>query len=358
MTVSNQQYVPYITVVMPVRNEARFISNTLDQLLSQDFPADRYEIIVVDGMSDDNTRDIVTEIAQKNHMLHLLDNPKRLSSAGRNIGFKKGKGDYFIVVDGHCYIPDDQLFNNIVSSFEKSGADCLGRPQPLDPPELTNFQKAVALARGSKFGHGGDSLIYDEYEGFASPVSNGAVYTRKVFAEIGYVDENFDAAEDVEFNYRIERADLTCYTSPKLTIRYYPRESLLGLFRQMSRYGQGRRKFVKKHPRALTFNQLIPALFVAGLFCLFCAIVIYGWTGILMPLIVILAPYIFYLLLLTGITINFLFKNNIRYVFQIPIILFVIHFALGYGFLIKATQSSCYFDTCQLDNSEASGRPS
>ena len=148
--------VPFITVVMPVRNEARFIVATLGQLLGQEYPPDRYEILVADGMSDDGTQAIVQEIAASNPQVRLLENSKRLSSAGRNVGFRNGIGVYFLVVDGHCFIPDNQLFNNMVDCFVKSGADCLGRPQTLDPPGLTHFQTAVALARESRLGHGGD----------------------------------------------------------------------------------------------------------------------------------------------------------------------------------------------------------
>jgi len=79
------------------------------------------------------------------------------------------------------------------------------------------------------------------------------------------VDEQFDACEDVEFNYRVEQAGMTCYTSPKLTIQYYPRENLRALWRQMVRYGEGRFLFIRKHPKALTGNRLIPVGFAVGL---------------------------------------------------------------------------------------------
>lgn len=342
----------FITVVMPVRNEARFIADTLGQLLSQDYPADRYEIIVADGMSDDGTREIVQDLAQKHPQIHLLDNSKCLSSAGRNVGFKSGRGDYFLVVDGHCYIPDNQLFRNVVDCFKKSRADCLGRPQPLDPPGLTDFQKSVALARASRLGHGGDSLIFGEYEGFASPVSNGAAYTRQVFEKVGYVDENFDAAEDVEFNYRVELAGLNCYTSPLLTVRYYPRENLSGLFRQMLRYGKGRRRFTRKHPQALTVNQLIPAVFATGLFCFICSLVAFSITGALVPLSLMAIPYSLYLLLVAAVTIKLAINDGVRYAVPVPVIIFTIHFALGCGFLKETIQSLCSSNTAQFSSSE------
>lgn len=328
---------PFITIVMPVRNEERFITDTLQQLLVQDYPADRFEVIVADGMSDDATRQIVTNIAMQHPQVRLLDNPRQRSSAGRNIGFKNGKGDIFLVVDGHCFIPDNQLLKNTVSCLEKSGADCLGRPQPLDPPGLTEFQKAVALARASKLGHGGDSLIFGEYEGFASPVSNGATYRKYVFEKAGYLDEAFDACEDVEFNYRVEQAGFTCYTSPGLTIRYYPRENLQGLMRQMTRYGSGRRRFTKKHPKALTLNQLIPAGFVTGLFFLF---IIGGLATLIdtlrLPLLFMSAFYGFYAVLLTVESVRIAAKNGWQYLRWLPLIIVTIHFGLGWGFVRQA----------------------
>lgn len=332
--------VPFITVVMPVRNEVRFIADTLGQILAQEYPSDRYEILVADGMSDDGTQALVQKIAANNPQIRLLENPKRLSSAGRNIGFRNGQGDYFLVVDGHCFIPTDNLLRNVADCFEKSGADCLGRPQPLDPPGLTDFQKSVALARASRLGHGGDSLIFGEYEGFASPVSNGAAYTRQVFEKVGYVDENFDAAEDVEFNYRVEQAGLKCYTSPLLTVRYYPRENFSGLFRQMLRYGKGRKRFTRKHPQALTINQLIPAAFVTGLFCFICTLVASIITGALVPLILMAIPYGIYLLLVIATMIKIAISDGVKHAIPVPGIIYVIHFGLGWGFVRQTLNDS------------------
>lgn len=255
---------PFISLVMPVRNEARFIAATLAQLLAQDYPQDRFEILVIDGMSDDGTRSIVSQLAGTDSRIRLLDNPRRRSSAGRNVGFRAGRGDYFVVVDGHCHIPTDRLLRSIAECFAKSGAYCLGRPQPLDPPGLSLFQQAVALARASRLGHGGDSLIYGQYEGYSSPVSNGAAYRREIFERVGYVDEGFDACEDVEFNYRVQQAGFSAYTSPALTVRYFPRENLTSLFAQMRRYGRGRTRFYLRHPRGLSLTALAPPLFVGG----------------------------------------------------------------------------------------------
>lgn len=326
--------VPFITSVMPVRNEARFIGATLERLLEQEYPPERFEILVVDGMSDDGTRQIVEAVAASHQQVRLIDNPRRWSSAGRNLGFKSGRGDFFLVVDGHCHIPDRQLFQSVVACFLKSGADCLGRPQPLDPPGLTRFQKAIALGRATRLGHGGDSLIYREFEGFCSPVSNGAVYTRRVFDLVGYLDETFDAAEDVEFNYRLQKAGLSSYSSPLLTVRYYPRESLSALFRQMRRYGIGRRRFIRKHRDALTLNQLVPALFTLGL-VLFVLAGAYTWfTGKgEMVTVTFAVAYLAYALAVLFESLRMALKEGVCYGLLLPFILVTIHLGLGIGFI-------------------------
>jgi succinoglycan biosynthesis protein ExoA len=331
---------PFITIVMPVRNEARFIRKTVNQLLTQEYPQSRYEILVADGESTDETREIIREISQNHPQVVLMNNPGRLPSSGRNVGFKNGKGDIFVIVDGHCYIPDNQYLNAVVLCLEKSQADCLGRPQPLDPPDLTPFQKAVALARASRIGHSGDSLIYSTVEGYVSPVSNGFAYKRNIFQKVGCVDEEFDACEDVEFNYRLEKVGLKCYMSPELLVKYYPRENITGLFRQMSRYGQGRLKFVKKHPETLNLNQVIPALFVSGLLLwALSGLGLLGFSGshLLHPVALTFMGLSFlyglYCLVVISLSLCLGFKKGWLYFKFLPFIFFFIHFGLGYGFL-------------------------
>jgi glycosyltransferase involved in cell wall biosynthesis/cellulose synthase/poly-beta-1,6-N-acetylglucosamine synthase-like glycosyltransferase len=326
---------PFITVVMPVRNEARFIADTLGQLLRQDYPRERFEILVADGMSDDGTREIVARIAGEDGRVRLLNNPKKRSSAGRNVGFKAGQGDYFVVVDGHCHIPDDQFLRNISDCFEKSGAHCLGRPQPLDPPGLTPFQQSVALARASRLGHGGDSLIYGEFEGFASPVSNGAAYRREIFDKIGYVDEAFDACEDVEFNYRVEQAGLKAYTSPKLTVRYFPRENLSALVGQMRRYGRGRTRLYRKHPGLLSLSALVPACFAGGV-AAFVALLgldlVFGFSAFLSFVFFALGLALLAYAALVGVsTVRICRESGWDHVWRVPFVFLLVHGGLGLG---------------------------
>src|SRR5262249_22109703 len=96
--------VPFISVIVPVRHEASHVAHTLERLFAQDFPTDRFEVLVADGRSTDETRTIVTALTHRFANLRLLDNPNQWSSAGRNVAAKAARGDVILLVDGHCEI--------------------------------------------------------------------------------------------------------------------------------------------------------------------------------------------------------------------------------------------------------------
>lgn len=236
-----------LSVVMPVWNEEKFLSQTLDQLYLQDFPLDKLEIIIAEGGSTDRTREIAESYKKQFAGLKVYDNTGRLPSTGRNVGVRNSTAPYILILDGHTYIPTKSFLKDIIATFETSEADCLCRPQPLTPPDINEFQRVVALCRASRLGHNPGSDIYSEKEDFTDPTSSGAMYKRDVFDKIGYFDENFDACEDVDFNHRVKMAGLRSYISPKLRVFYYPRDSIQGLWKQMNRYGLGRFRFSQKH---------------------------------------------------------------------------------------------------------------
>lgn len=256
---------PFITVIVPVRNEARCIERTLTRLVEQQYPADRFEIIVADGRSTDDTVAIVECMGNRFGHIRVLDNPGRLSSAARNLGVQHGRGDLFIVVDGHCDIADPLYLQNLADEFERTGADCLGRPQPLEIDSPSALQQAIALARRSWLGHNPGSFIYSSQPQFVKASSVAVAYRREVFQRVGLFDEQFDACEDVEFNTRVDAAGMKCWFSPAIAVHYHPRSSVRGLFFQMARYGRGRLRLAHKHPHALTLPALAPMAFVAGL---------------------------------------------------------------------------------------------
>ena len=254
----------FISVIMPVRNEARFIGRTLTQLVTQNYDHERFEIIVVDGESTDDTPDLVAEFVKRHQNVHLYTNPQRLGSAARNIALQEARGDVVVLVDGHCEIEDRQYLSKLADAFERSGADCVGRPQPLDVSGASTLQRAIAAARSSSLGHHPDSFIYSSAEGFVPAKSVAVAYRRSVFETVGLFDEHFDACEDVELNHRIDRAGLRCFFTPEVAVHYAPRSTLGGLFRQLVRYGRGRVRLLRKYPETFSLMGFLPAFFLIG----------------------------------------------------------------------------------------------
>lgn len=320
---------PFISVIVPIYNEQEFIADTLMQIASQDYPQERYEVLVIDGMSSDLTREIAASKSDLFMNYRMLDNPRRLSSAARNIGFKNAQGEYIIIIDGHIYIENRRLFRDMVEIFAETGLEVLSRPQPLTPPGNSYFQNAVAYARGSFVGHGIDSTIYDmEYTGPVNPSSSGAMYRRDVMNTIGYFDESFDAAEDYEYNFRLARNNKQSYTSPRLAIYYYPRNKLGELFMQMRRYGLGRNRMLRKHGAGLRSGTLMPPLF-------FLSLLIFSALSFaikqLWPLPALMGSV--YLSTLVFASLAVACRKGIRYLPVLPCIYLTIHLGLAIGMM-------------------------
>jgi glycosyltransferase involved in cell wall biosynthesis/GT2 family glycosyltransferase len=324
---------PFISVVMPVRNEEACIASLLDDLLRQDYDASRFEILVCDGMSDDGTPRIVSEYERKlPGQVRLINNPGRLSSAGRNCGVRASRGDVIVFVDGHCSIATDSMLSNIAGIFQTTIADVISRPQPLHANIACDVQIAISAARSSLIGHGRDSTIYSlSQHSYVAPDSSGAIYRREVFDRVGLYDESFDACEDVELNVRCRKAGMLAYTSPGVMLEYEPRRTLGGLWKQMVRYGKGRTRLYQKHPDSFSVAAMAPALFIVLLaaslafspFSSYSA----GFAAVLITT---------YLAAITVGAAPAVVKHGPKIGFLTAVSFVLVHFGLGYGFLREA----------------------
>lgn len=322
----------FLSIIIPVRNEEKFIESTLHQLINQDYPKDSFELLVVDGMSEDGTKNIVKNISRTctDINLTLLENPKCLSSSARNIGVRRAKGEIIAVIDGHVFIPDKFLFKNIERIVKENNAVILSRPAPLDVPSLKSGKSFwIAVSRKTWLGHSSKSHIYGETEGFVNPVSSGFAYHKSLFEKVGCFDETFDAAEDVEFHFRLKKSGYLAYTSPALLIYSYPRSTFWALFKQQTRYGEGRVHLIKKFPEAFTFETLIP-FFIFVFFLLSPLILIPSAPFVAKIIWLSIALLYLGILVMTG-----LFEAQKRKCF-LPFLwvvsgILVTHFGLGWG---------------------------
>jgi len=318
---------PLVTIILPIRNEAAHIQRTLAAVLAQDYPSDRMQILVVDGMSDDGTRDIVSQFAVHNFQftVRLLDNPRRIVASALNIGLAHAQGDVIVRVDGHTEIAPDYV-RQCVEALQRTGADNVGGR--MRPVGQSAFGEAVAIATSSPFGIGSGRFHYADTEEWVDTVYLGA-WPKEVFQRIGGFDEELIRNQDDEFNYRLRKAGGRILLSPKIRSHYVNRGTPASLWRQYYQYGYWKVRVLQKHPRQMQWRQFVPPLFVAVL--------------LLGPLLALLHP-LFWTLWLSAISLYLLAvliasvriaaRQGWQHLLRLPLIFAILHISYGLGFLV------------------------
>lgn len=329
---------PFISVVLPVRNERAMLPALIDELLKQNYAGDRYELIVVDGRSTDGTADLVRRrYSGKPIRLRVLDNPRMRSSAGRNIGIRAAVGDVILFLDGHCTLPSRNLLEDTAAILTQTGADCLCRWQPLLAPAPTPAGEAIAQARAHWLGRAGDAAACDgQSRGWADPASGAATYRRGVFEQVGLFDESFDGREDLEFNTRVRKAGLRACADPHLAVHYQPRKDVRSLFRQMMRNGGARLHLARKHGETASRTQWMPVAILAAL-----ALVVPAW--LLLPRMVALAisiPAALFAAAVLAASMQLGWKHGFFAAWKAPWIFTAIYCGLGAGLLAELLRPS------------------
>ncbi|HXX37946.1 MAG TPA: glycosyltransferase family 2 protein [bacterium] len=262
---------PLVSVIVPVRNEAGHIDACLRQLLEQTYPLDRLEILVVDGLSDDGTRDAVERIraarargasTEAAPAIHMLDNPKRQRPSALNLGIRASQGSVIARVDARTVLPADYL-ERCVRVLEETGADNVGGLQR--PIASSVVQQAIGLAMSHPFGAGNAQFRIGRHSGYVDTVYLGC-FRRAVFERVGMFDEDAPLlSEDSDINQRIRESGGRVYLDAGIVVGYYPRERLGALWRLYFRYGGARAGNLMKHGNLTSWRQAVPAGFVATL---------------------------------------------------------------------------------------------
>lgn len=250
-----------VCIVMPVRNEAGHIGGALRSVLSQTFDATRTEIIVVDGESDDDTRTIAAATLPGVTHARILNNPRRTTTTGLNLGVQSTDADVIIRVDGHCRLEADYV-QRCVDLLSNTGAANVGGL--MRPRGEGLVGDAMALALCSKFGIGDSRFHYLENQEYVESVYLGA-FRRDVLWEVGLFDETLLANEDFELNHRIREAGYGVLLAPNIRSSYSPRNTLGSIAHQFFRYGQWKARVMKKHPSSIQPRHLVAPALVASL---------------------------------------------------------------------------------------------
>ncbi|HEY7543362.1 MAG TPA: glycosyltransferase family 2 protein, partial [Blastocatellia bacterium] len=215
---------PFVTVIMPIRNEAGFITRSLGAALGQDYPGDRMEVIIADGMSTDATREVIAQLSEAHPRIavRIVDNPEKIVPTGFNRALEQAKGDVIVRVDGHTIIASDYV-RQCVAALERTGADNVGGR--MEAVTHGRFGKAVAIATSSPFGVGGARFHYSNQEEYVDTVYMGA-WPRSVFERVGLFDEEQVRNQDDEFNYRLLSHGGKILLTPQIKSKYYNRSTI------------------------------------------------------------------------------------------------------------------------------------
>jgi glycosyltransferase involved in cell wall biosynthesis len=220
------------SVVVPVYNEAGTIKTCLDSLLDADYPNNAVEILVADGGSEDETREIVASYADSTEPIELLDNPGKTTPHGFNVGIEASSNEIITLISGHSRV-DPDFFRELSAAFDREpDADVVGG---VMVPEATGYtQRVVSAALTTPLGS--SSSRFEAHEGYVETVNFGA-YRRHVVESVGLFDTGLPRAQDYEYNRRVRRERFRIYQTPDVRVYYTPRSSFAGLARQY--YGNG-----------------------------------------------------------------------------------------------------------------------
>jgi GT2 family glycosyltransferase len=307
---------------MAVRNEAGFIAQALEGLLAQDYPADRMEIVVADGMSDDRTREILGKYVRQHPHVKMVDNPGRIVSCGLNTAIANAKGEIIFRIDGHSEVASDFLRQNVQLLAEHPEAWSVGGP--IVHAGRNTFAKAVAIAMSHPCGVGLATHRFSDYEGYVEGAQFPAL-RRWVFDRVGNFDERLVRNQDDELNYRITQAGGKIYVSPRVRYVYFVRERIDQLFWQYFQYAFWRIPMIRKHRRPTTLRQVIPPLFFLIMLVLFI-------TGLVLrqPFVAMTLPAV-YVVALLAVGLAFVPRAGLKVASLVPVAIATIHTAYALG---------------------------
>lgn len=319
-----------VSIVCPIYNEEKLIAKTLDSFLAQELNGMQSEILIVDGMSTDDTRKILYEYCQKFPNVQLIDNTERKNPFGRNLGVKNSKGQYVALLGAHTVYNSDYIKICIEELHRTNSIGVSGRV-------LTAFEKNTTetelceLILTSKFGVSGESFRTVN-EGYTSMI-NYPVFKREVFEKVGLYNTALHRNQDNDFNSRILANGYKLYNTWKTECRYYPSDTLRGTFLYAFHNGFWNGKTIKKNPHVLMIHHYVPLIFVITLLALLVIGIITSTYKIFLLLQIFFLVILFHLLV--GYSFSFRIKKyrTFKNIFTLPFVFFIFHFSYGWGTL-------------------------
>jgi glycosyltransferase involved in cell wall biosynthesis len=310
---------------MPVRNESAYIQSSVQAVINQDYPRDRLEVVIADGMSRDGTRDEIRALQQQDARITLIDNPGLFAAAGLNRAMEAARGEIIVRVDGHCQIARDYV-QRCVDHLLQGGVQGVGGP--IETVGQTLVAGAIAAAMSSRFGVGGSAFRTIKGRSLVADTVPFPAYTRAAIDAAGPYDEELIRNQDDEYNYRLRKLGGKILLAADVHAQYTSRSTLAALARQYYQYGFWKVRVMQKHRRQMQPRQFVPALFVIALFLSLCLAAFWSWAAWLWG--AVSGAYIAANVFASVTTAS---RTNWKYLAILPLAYAIVHVAYGVGFL-------------------------
>ncbi len=314
---------PSVTLVVAMRNEAATIEACLRSIMAQTYPADRIEVLVYDGASDDESRSIAQRTLGPRPRAAVIENRRRTQATSWNLGIAAATGDVIGIVSGHAIL-EQEYVAAAVECLARTGADMVGGPVRAIGGGTVG--EAIALAMSTAFGVGGARFRYLDREERVDTVFMG-VCRADTYRRYGF-DETMVRNQDDELSYRILDDGGVIICSPRIRSEYRSRQTLRSLWTQYQAYGYWKVRVAELHPSQVRARHLAPAGMLVGLAALVGASFV--WRPAAAGIVAVLGTYA------TAMTVQVVAvrrRAGPRSLAALPLVYSVLHVSYGLGFL-------------------------
>jgi len=256
---------PFVSIIIPCRNEEIFIGKCIESIVSNDYPKGKLEVLLIDGLSDDKTRPIINKYTQQYQFIHLLDNPKKIVPPALNIGVANAKGEIIIRMDAHTTYAEDYV-TKCVESLQKYDAGNVGGIWVTTPGSDTVMAKSIALTLSHPFGVGNSYFRIGLQEPTYVDTVPFGCYKKEVIERVGLFNENLIRNQDIEFNLRLKKMGYKILLVPEIVSYYHARTTLNSLAKNNFANGYWVIYSSKFAKLPFSLRHLVPLFFVCFLF--------------------------------------------------------------------------------------------